>query len=171
MSQKTKATTTTPFYMRWFATQSLRGINLGSFSLSLQFSFLKKNNAVLTGENYHQLKKIHQTFTFFAEEQQRGATLRVSEIQPTVDNMYSDISILPLSVQSAIQQTIMEICKANNLQPIDLQVVYPTTQTQAALFEKAATEIDAQKIIENAKARQTGNNAQNGLNNGVLYIS
>lgn len=170
MSQNINLILPTPFYMRWFATQSLRGINLGSFSLSLEFSFLKKSNAVITGENYHQTKKIHQTFTFFAEEQQRKETLRVCEIQPTVDNMYSDINILPKSVQSAIQETIIEICKAENLQPIDLQVVYPISQIQAAWFEKAA-ETDAQKIIENAKARQMSNTAQSGLNNDVLYIS
>lgn len=137
------------FYMRWFLSQTAKGVDLGSFSLSLCFSF----NSL----------KIYRTFVFFAKEAAENS--RVFNLPPNTNNIYSDKSVFPQSVHCAISEAVDKSFKNTDIDLALVEIIYPVNKMQADNFELEA------EIQSNGLARIATENRKclrDGLRKAVL---
>lgn len=157
MNQNANSVSPTSFYMRWFANQkNSKGLNLGSFSLSVRFSFEPKRTEA-TKDTYMPLVQIYRTFVFFADETPHSIT-------PTPNNIYPDIKVLPQSVYNAILEAANEICQTNDLRPEALKISYPKNKEEAEIFEQRA-----EQGLRKIKQRPNSFDNQSGYNTHAGY--
>ena len=98
----------------------------------------------------------------------------ISQLKPTENNIYPDISVLPPFVFDALIETANQICKEYGLNPEDLKKTYPADKLQAAQFENEA-ELQANEFARKCERKRRADllleyNSKNGSNNAPFYL-